>query len=116
MSRVAPVLALALAVAAVAAAPAAAAPPTATGTGGAASSVDAMATDTALQALRKGGNAVDAAVAAAGVLGVVEPFSSGIGGLVGSGASRARTGDLLAASQTLSQLSYSPELVLRRPV
>ena len=27
-----------------------------------------------------------------------------------SGASRARTDDLLAASQTLSQLSYSPEL------
>jgi hypothetical protein len=26
-----------------------------------------------------------------------------------SGASRARTGDLLAASQTLSQLSYGPE-------
>lgn len=35
-------------------------------------------------------------------------------GLSGSGASRARTGDLLGATQTLSQLSYSPELVLGR--
>ena len=32
------------------------------------------------------------------------------------GASRARTGDLRAASATLSQLSYSPELVVARPI
>jgi gamma-glutamyltranspeptidase / glutathione hydrolase len=54
--------------------------PTAVGTGGAAASVDTLATDAAIHTLRKGGNAVDAAVAAAGVLGVVEPFSCGIGG------------------------------------
>src|SRR3954454_22477912 len=55
-------------------------PPTATGTGGAAASVDSLATNAAVKTLSQGDNAVDAAVAAAGVLGVVEPFSCGIGG------------------------------------
>ena len=53
---------------------------TATGTGGAAASVDVNATNAAIEALDRGGNAVDAAVAAAAVLGVTEPFSAGIGG------------------------------------
>jgi gamma-glutamyltranspeptidase / glutathione hydrolase len=54
--------------------------PTAVGAGGAAATVDTLATAAAVEALRKGANAVDAAVVAAGVLGVTEPYSCGIGG------------------------------------
>jgi gamma-glutamyltranspeptidase/glutathione hydrolase len=54
--------------------------PTAVGTGGAAATVDPLATRAAIAVLRHGGNAIDAAVAAAGVLGVVEPYSCGVGG------------------------------------
>jgi gamma-glutamyltranspeptidase/glutathione hydrolase len=53
---------------------------TARGSGGAAATADTLATKAAIGVLEDGGNAVDAAVAAAGVLGVTEPFSCGIGG------------------------------------
>jgi gamma-glutamyltranspeptidase/glutathione hydrolase len=55
-------------------------PPTSIGHGGAAASVERLATEAAIDTLRHGGNAIDAAVAAAGVLGVTEPFSCGLGG------------------------------------
>jgi gamma-glutamyltranspeptidase / glutathione hydrolase len=54
--------------------------PVAVGRGGAASTVDIDATRVAIDVLRHGGNAIDAAVATAATLGVTEPFSSGLGG------------------------------------
>jgi len=60
--------------------PAAAKTPVATGTGGAVASISEPASQAAIAILNQGGNAVDAAVAAAATLGVTDPFSCGIGG------------------------------------
>ncbi len=52
----------------------------AVGTGGAVASDDVPATSAGLSVLRRGGNAIDAAVAVAATLGVTDPFVAGIGG------------------------------------
>ncbi|MEX2046997.1 MAG: gamma-glutamyltransferase [Chloroflexota bacterium] len=51
--------------------------------GGMVSAEHHLAAEAGVEMLRDGGNAVDAAVAAAFVMGVVEPFTSGIGGIAG---------------------------------
>jgi gamma-glutamyltranspeptidase/glutathione hydrolase len=60
--------------------PVAARAPVATGTGGAVATISEHASKAAMRILNQGGNAVDAAVAAAATLGVTDPFSCGIGG------------------------------------
>jgi gamma-glutamyltranspeptidase/glutathione hydrolase len=54
--------------------------PVAVGYGGAVSSVDLNASRSGIEVLKHGGNAVDAAVAAAATLGVTEPYVAAIGG------------------------------------
>ncbi|GAB3368379.1 gamma-glutamyltransferase [Massilia agri] len=63
-----------------AAVPATAKTPVATGTGGAVATISEQASQSAMTILNQGGNAIDAAVAAAATLGVTDPFSCGIGG------------------------------------
>jgi gamma-glutamyltranspeptidase / glutathione hydrolase len=53
---------------------------TAKGKDGGAATVDVRATWAAIETLKAGGNAIDAAVAASGMLGLTDPFSCGPGG------------------------------------
>lgn len=54
--------------------------PTATGYGGAVASLDPYATRAGMEILRRGGNAIDAAVATSAALGVTRPYDGSIGG------------------------------------
>ena len=73
-------LSIVVAIATLAAPAALAKTPLATGSGGAVASVSEPASQSAIAILDRGGNAIDAAVAAAATLGVTDPYSCGIGG------------------------------------
>src|ERR687896_304888 len=90
--------------------------PTAVGRDGGAATVDALGTQAAIDTLRQGGNPVDAAVAAAGVLGVVEPFSCGIGG-GGFMVIRTPTGQVTTIdSRELSPRTMKPDSFMEKRV
>ena len=71
---------------------------------------DPRATQAAIEILKQGGNAIDAAIAANAVLGVVEPMSCGIGGDLYSIVWDAKTGKLYglnASGRSPSRLTRS---------
>ena len=77
---------------------------------GAVSTPDDVATSVGLDVLRDGGNAVDAAVAAAAALGVTDPLSGGLGG----GAQLIRVDGRTGAVRTLDGTPTAPSAIPRR--
>ncbi|MFM7067654.1 MAG: gamma-glutamyltransferase [Gammaproteobacteria bacterium] len=72
-----------------------------------------MAVDAGLEVLRRGGSAVDAAIAVQAVLGLVEPQSSGIGGGAFMLHYSAKTGDVVAYDgREVAPKGATPELFL----
>ncbi len=97
---------------------ASAAPPAATAGGGGGeamvSAANPLAVEAGLQVLRAGGSAVDAAVAVQGVLGLVEPQSSGLGGGAFLMHYDARTGKVTAYDgRETAPASATPDRFLR---
>lgn len=76
-----------------------------------------LAAEAGLEILQQGGNAVDAAVAAAFAIGVVEPFMSGLGGLAYVIAYQATSGRLVAidGSVVLPQAAHEEMFELVEP-
>jgi gamma-glutamyltranspeptidase/glutathione hydrolase len=74
-----------------------------------------LAAQAGLRLLLAGGNAIDAAVATAATLGVVEPFSTGIGGDAFALVYMARSGEVLALNASgRSPAAWTLEEALRR--
>ena len=68
------------------------------------------AAEAGIEMLRDGGNAVDAAVAAAFAMGVVEPFTSGIGGIAGLVIRRADGSVASVEGGTRAPLAARPDM------